>query len=107
MKILNCPLNGPRNINEFIYGGEVKKMPDPNTCSDQEWAEYVFYHNNSKGIVREWWYHAPSAYWFIAERHRVSDDVIRTYDHSELEPSDFFETDFFDIQSTATKGSPT
>ena len=29
MKILSCPLNGPRNIAEFIYGGQVKEMPDP------------------------------------------------------------------------------
>ena len=46
MKILNCPLNGPRNISEFVYGGEVKQMPDPASCTDREWAEYVFYHNN-------------------------------------------------------------
>ncbi|MGE8384902.1 MAG: sarcosine oxidase subunit delta, partial [Pseudomonas putida] len=24
MKILTCPLNGPRNISEFTYGGEFK-----------------------------------------------------------------------------------
>ena len=24
MKILNCPLNGPRNISEFVWGGEVR-----------------------------------------------------------------------------------
>ena len=31
MKIINCPLNGPRNISEFTYGGEFKPMPDPVT----------------------------------------------------------------------------
>ena len=35
MKILNCPLNGPRNISEFVWGGEVKEMPDPAGCSDR------------------------------------------------------------------------
>ena len=39
MKIMPCPLNGPRNISEFTYGGEFKPMPDPATCSDAEWAE--------------------------------------------------------------------
>ncbi|MQT72472.1 sarcosine oxidase subunit delta, partial [Pseudomonas sp. FSL R10-0071] len=24
MKIMMCPLNGPRNISEFTYGGEFK-----------------------------------------------------------------------------------
>lgn len=28
--------------------------------------------------------HAPSSYWFIAERHNQSDEVLRTYDPSEL-----------------------
>ena len=72
MKIMNCPLNGPRNISEFVHGGEVRQMPDPNTCSDMEWADYVFYSDNAIGIVTEWWLHAPSGYWFIAERHTAS-----------------------------------
>ncbi len=84
MKILTCPLNGPRNISEFVYGGEVKDMPDPNTCSDKAWADYVFYHDNLIQIVKEWWLHAPSGYWFIAERHTASDEIIKTYDPSEI-----------------------
>lgn len=90
MKLMQCPLNGLRNISEFVFGGEVKQMPDHQTCSDREWAEYVFYHNNGTGVVREWWLHAPSGYWFIAERHRVSGDILRTYDSSELSQADFF-----------------
>ena len=81
---MQCPLNGPRNISEFVYGGQVKTMPDPNTASDREWAEYVFYEDNQIGIVREWWLHAPSSYWFIAERHNGTDVVLRTYDPNEL-----------------------
>lgn len=84
MKIMHCPLNGPRNISEFVYGGEVTTMPDYQTCSDREWAEYVFYSDNSIRIVREWWYHAASGYWFIAERHTATDEIIKTYDASEI-----------------------
>ncbi len=83
MKIMQCPLNGPRNISEFVYGGEVRQMPEPNLCSDEEWAEYVFFHDNQIGLVQEWWLHAPSGYWFIAERHTASDDIVRTFDPSE------------------------
>ncbi len=83
MKIMNCPLNGPRNISEFVYGGEVKDMPDPAQCSDREWAEYVFYADNPIGFVTEWWLHAPSGYWFIAERHTYTDEIRRTYDAAE------------------------
>lgn len=84
MKIMICPLNGPRNISEFSYGGEVRDMPDQNSCSDEEWADYVFNKDNQISIVREWWMHTPSSYWFIAERHTASDDIIRSYDAKEL-----------------------
>ena len=68
MKIMNCPLNGPRNISEFICAGDVVEEPDPNRCSDEEWAHYVFLHDNAAGVVQEWWCHVPTAFWFIAER---------------------------------------
>ncbi len=84
MKIMHCPLNGPRNISEFTYGGELKTMPDPATCSDAEWADYVFNSDNIAGIVHEWWLHNASSYWFIAERHTVTDQIIRTFDPKEI-----------------------
>jgi len=84
VKIMPCPLNGPRNISEFVYGGEVTTMPDPSTCSDQAWADYVFYSDNAAGVVTEWWLHAASGYWFIAQRHTVSDEILRTFDPAEL-----------------------
>jgi sarcosine oxidase subunit delta len=34
--------------------------------------------------VLEWWLHGPSSYWFIAERHNASDEIIRTYPADEL-----------------------
>ncbi len=77
-------MNGPRNISEFIYGGEVKKMPNPKECSDEEWADYVFFHNNDIEVVKEWWCHNPSSYWFIVERHTASDEIISTYDPEEI-----------------------
>lgn len=84
MKIMNCPLNGPRNISEFTYGGEFKVMPDPATCSDAEWADYVFNSDNEAGVVREWWMHNASSYWFLAERHTVTDQILRTFDAKEV-----------------------
>jgi len=84
MKIMNCPLNGPRNISEFTYGGEFKAMPDPATCTDAEWADYVFNCENLAGVVREWWMHTPSSYWFLAERHTVTVEIIRTFDPKEV-----------------------
>ena len=84
MKIMTCPLNGPRNISEFIYGGEVVAMPDPARSTDAEWADYVFLEENSAGVVREWWCHAPTSFWFIAERDTVRDEILRTYPAGEV-----------------------
>lgn len=84
MKQMPCPMNGLRNISEFICGGEVENMPDPATGSDHEWAEYLFIENNTKGVVREWWMHVPTSYWFIAERNTETEEIIKTYPASDL-----------------------
>ncbi len=42
MKLLKCPLNGERNISEFICGGEVRPLPDAATASDAEWTDHLY-----------------------------------------------------------------
>ena len=84
MKLMPCPMNGLRNISEFVFGGELTEMPDPNSCSERQWADYVFMENNTKGNVFEWWMHVPTSYWFIAERNTETDEIIKTFPASEL-----------------------
>jgi sarcosine oxidase subunit delta len=79
MKIINCPINGPRPLQEFHFGGEVRAMPEPTGVTDQQWADYVFNRAGEPGVKREWWYHVPSGTWFIAERDNRTDDFLRTY----------------------------
>ncbi|ARU31432.1 sarcosine oxidase subunit delta [Sulfuriferula sp. AH1] len=79
MKILTCPINGPRPISEFTYGGEYRPMPDPHAASDVAWADYVFNRNGGPGMKWEWWCHTPSTTWFIAERDTVRDVVMRSF----------------------------
>ena len=79
MKTMTCPLNGVRNISEFVCGGEVRAMPDPASGTDAEWADYVFMENNKAGVVREWWCHTPSNTWFIAVRDTQSDVIEKTF----------------------------
>jgi sarcosine oxidase subunit delta len=59
-------------------------MPDPARATDREWAEYVHIENNTAGVVREWWCHVPTSFWFIAERHTVTDEILRTYPAGEV-----------------------
>lgn len=79
MKIMVCPLNGPRNIAEFICHGEVRDMPVPQQSSDAAWAAYIWMRENPYGVVREWWCHLATSYWFIAERDTRTDEILRTY----------------------------
>ncbi len=83
MKIMPCPLNGPRNISEFVCGGEVLDLPPPD-CTNEEWVDFVYMENNTAGVVREWWFHTPTAYWFIAERDTRTDEIIRTVAPNEI-----------------------
>ena len=84
MKLMPCPLNGLRNIAEFVYGGPAGPLPDPAAMSDAAWADHVFMQANPAGLAREWWCHVPSAYWFIAERNTLTDEIVRTYPADEL-----------------------
>jgi sarcosine oxidase subunit delta len=58
-------------------------MPDPASCSDGEWADYVFNRNGAPGVKREWWLHLPSGVWFIAERDTAIDRVLHTFMYGE------------------------
>ena len=100
MKILNCPLNGPRNVQEFVWGGEVTEMPDPVRCADADWADYGFLANNTPAVIREWSCHSATNYWFIAERDTATDEILKTYPASEI----FTERKEFEAPEEDNKG---
>jgi sarcosine oxidase subunit delta len=79
MKMLTCPMNGPRNIDEFQSFGPVREALDPELTDDATWSRHLFAAENRKGIVVEWWRHVPSNLFFLAERDLVTNEVIRTY----------------------------
>lgn len=75
MKILTCPVNGPRNITEFQYLGPVRQA---SAAEPEQLIEALFYAENPLGVLREWWRHTPSNTVFVAERHTVSDEILAT-----------------------------
>ena len=79
MKQIHCPVNGWRPLQEFVFGGEYRPAPDSVKASDAEWADYVFNRSGEPGVRKEWWYHAPSGVWFIAERDTLADEFVRTF----------------------------
>ncbi|MER8433156.1 sarcosine oxidase subunit delta [Mesorhizobium caraganae] len=83
MKIMTCPMNGPRNIDEFQSFGPVRDELDPELTADADWSRHLFRAENRRGVVVEWWRHVPSNYFFLAERDLVSNEIIRTFDASQ------------------------
>ncbi len=78
---LNCPNCGPRNVQEFRYGGEYNPRPKhPEELPEDAWVDYVYMRDNHLGVQKEWWYHrAGCQLWFLAERHTGTNQVLRTY----------------------------
>ncbi|ROO26856.1 sarcosine oxidase subunit delta [Salinisphaera orenii] len=83
MKRIDCPEIGPRPIDEFTYGGEVRRPPqaDADTAA---LADYVFNRAGAPGVLREWWHHDPSGRWFVLERDTRTDTVLRSIPITEV-----------------------
>ncbi|MFG1702380.1 sarcosine oxidase subunit delta [Nonomuraea sp. M3C6] len=76
MLLIACPHCGPRDENEFRYGGQAGIAYPAGETSDQEWAEYVFLRDNPKGWFRERWFHGHGCRtWFDVERHTVTHEI--------------------------------
>jgi heterotetrameric sarcosine oxidase delta subunit len=90
MMQIPCPECGPRNENEFHYGGQAH-VPYPegggHGLSDEEWARYLFYRANPKGRMAERWLHSAGCRrWFNAVRDTVSYEILAVYAPGEPRP---------------------
>ena len=58
-----CPWCGPRDYNEFRYGGDADKLRPPHGRTAAEgadlkaWHDHVFLFDNPKGPHKEYWQH--------------------------------------------------
>lgn len=82
MLLIECPWCGPRAETEFSYGGEagISRPANPDTLSDAEWADYLFFRSNPRGAHRELWNHAQGCRrWFIVERDTVTNCIAGSF----------------------------
>ena len=102
MLLISCPNCGPRDETEFHYGGQahVAYPESPNDLSDREWAEYLFYRENTKGTFAERWVHSTGCrQWFNMLRDTVSYEIHSIYGMGQPRP---------ELQAGAgTKSEPT
>ncbi len=79
---IRCPYCGPRDEPEFKYGGQahVAYPADPEVLSDEEWARFLFFRDNSRGRYAERWNHAAGCRrWFNVIRDTGNHEIIGSY----------------------------
>ena len=68
-----------RDQTEFRCGGEASRTRPlhPEQCSDQQWADYLFYRDNPKGLLRERWVHSFGCrQWFTVIRDTATHEIV-------------------------------
>lgn len=90
MLLIDCPHCGERPEIEFHCGGEahIARPLEPAQMDDRQWAEFLFYRANTKGVMAERWNHQSGCQrWFNALRNTVSDKILVTYRMGEPRPA--------------------
>ena len=82
MLIIPCPWCGDRDQTEFRYGGQsqLDRPADPRLATDDEWAAFLYYRINPKGLHQEIWVHTWGCrQWFHLVRHTVTHEIAGAY----------------------------
>ena len=79
---ISCPYCGLRDQVEFQFGGEthITRPENPEQVSDSEWANYMFYRDNIKGLHYERWVHTFGCrQWFNVARDTVTHEITKVF----------------------------
>ena len=71
-----------REEEEFRPKGEahIARPAEPETTSDEDWGDYLFFRKNPRGLHHELWYHAAGCRkFFNVTRNTVSYEILETY----------------------------
>ena len=77
--IINHPILGPRDAQEFVYLGDANLIarPDGLTASGPELHDYVYLRSNPAGAHRELWYHEQGdRSWLVVTRNTVTHEIL-------------------------------
>jgi len=80
---IHCPYcQETREEEEFHYSGQahIARPPDPDSCSDEDWGNYLYFRKNPRGRHMEMWVHAAGCRkFFNVVRDTVTYEVEQTY----------------------------
>lgn len=87
---IHCPYCGVlRSEQEFSYAGQahIVRPPDPSAESDEDWRDYLYLRENTRGPHAERWRHSHGCgRYFNVIRDTVTDRVLATYRMGETAP---------------------
>ena len=77
MLLIECPWCGPRDEQDFSYGGEahIARPKSPEKLSDEQWGDYLFMRKNTKGAHLERWVCNGCRRWFNVRRDTSTDEA--------------------------------
>lgn len=83
MFYIYCPYcEEHREEEEFHAKGQahLSRPLDPESCSDKEWGEYLYFRTNPRGLHQELWVHATGCRkFFNISRDTQSYEIKETY----------------------------
>jgi sarcosine oxidase subunit delta len=90
MLLIRCPYcEMERPELEFRYGGEahIARAEDPSQVSDEDWAQFLYFRSNPRGLHAERWRHIHGCgRFFNCLRDTLSDTIVTTYKAGERRP---------------------
>lgn len=90
MLLIECPYCGKRPELEFSHAGQahIARAPNPAEVSVQEWTDFLYMRDNTKGVHAERWRHTHGcARFFNALRDTTTDHFLATYKAGEPRPA--------------------
>jgi len=82
MLLIACPYCGARPELEFAHGGQahIERPQDPAQTSEQEWVNFLYIRDNTRGPYAERWRHVRGCgKFFNAIRDTSTDQFVAIY----------------------------
>ena len=77
--IINHPILGPRDAQEFVYLGDASLIdrPDGMTAGIEAFHDYLYNRDNPAGVTRDLWYHDMGcSSWLLVTRNTVTHEIL-------------------------------
>ncbi|NVK01415.1 MAG: sarcosine oxidase subunit delta [Oceanospirillaceae bacterium] len=78
--LINHPLLGPRDAQEFVYKGDARLLQRPDAMAEdslERFTDYAYNRDNPAGIHRELWYHEQGdRSWLVVTRNTLTHEIV-------------------------------